>query len=54
MPVSGDTAAAWAVDTSVALVGEAARVHGLTLLTRDRRAVRTYDLLGVHYEMVGP
>lgn len=37
-----------------ALVGEAARVHGRTLLTRDRRAVRTYDVVGVHYEIVGP
>jgi predicted nucleic acid-binding protein len=36
-----------------ALVGEAARVHGCTLLTRDRRAVRTYDLLGVQTEFVG-
>lgn len=36
-----------------ALVGEAARVHGCVLLTRDMRAQRTYDLLGVHYEMVG-
>ncbi|MCC5951584.1 MAG: type II toxin-antitoxin system VapC family toxin [Acidimicrobiia bacterium] len=35
-----------------ALVGEAARVRGRTLLTRDRRAVRTYDLIGVHYELV--
>jgi predicted nucleic acid-binding protein len=37
-----------------ALVGEAARVHGRVLLTRDHRARRTYDLLGVAYEMVGP
>ena len=35
-----------------AQVGEAARVHGRTLLTRDRRAQRTYDLLGVTYEIV--
>lgn len=35
-----------------ALVGEAARVSGRTLLTRDRRAVRTYDLLGVGYELL--
>ncbi|MEM1332182.1 MAG: type II toxin-antitoxin system VapC family toxin [Actinomycetota bacterium] len=37
-----------------ALVGEAARVNGLVLLTRDRRAQRTYDLLGVDHEFVGP
>lgn len=37
-----------------ALVGEAARVHGATLLTRDRRALRTYDLIGVGHELVGP
>ena len=36
-----------------ALVGEAARVHGLRLLTRDARARRTYDLLGVDWELVG-
>lgn len=35
-----------------ALVGGAARDHGLVLLTRDRRAVPTYDLLGVSYELV--
>lgn len=33
-----------------ALVGEAARVHRRTLLTRDRRARATYDLLGVSYD----
>lgn len=32
-----------------ALVGEAARVNGRTLVTRDRRATATYDLLGVTY-----
>jgi len=37
-----------------ALVGEAARTNGLRLLTRDQRARRTYDLLGVDYELVGP
>lgn len=37
-----------------ALVGEAARWHGATLLTRDRRALRTYDLVGVDHELVGP
>lgn len=35
-----------------ALVGEAARQHGRILLTRDARASRTYDLLGVHYELI--
>jgi len=35
-----------------AQVGEAARVNGCRLLTRDRRAQRTYDLLGVDYEFV--
>jgi predicted nucleic acid-binding protein len=35
-----------------ALVGECARVHGRVLLTRDRRALVTYDLLGVRYELV--
>ncbi|MDO5499067.1 MAG: type II toxin-antitoxin system VapC family toxin [Propionibacteriaceae bacterium] len=37
-----------------ALVGAAAHEAGRTLLTRDRRAQRTYDLLGVAYQMVGP
>lgn len=37
-----------------ALVAEAARRSGRILLTRDRRAVPTYDLLGVGYELVGP
>jgi predicted nucleic acid-binding protein len=36
-----------------ALVGEAARVNGCLLLTRDHRARRTYDLLGVDHEFVG-
>ncbi|MDR1213831.1 MAG: type II toxin-antitoxin system VapC family toxin [Propionibacteriaceae bacterium] len=35
-----------------ALVGEAARVNGRILLTRDRRALPTYDLLGVGYQIV--
>ncbi len=35
-----------------ALVAEAARVHDTTLLTRDRRAQRTYDLLGVNHRYV--
>lgn len=37
-----------------ALVGEAARQNDLVLLTRDQRARRTYDLLGVEYELVAP
>ena len=37
-----------------ALVGEAALANGRILLTRDHRARRTYDLLGVDYELVGP
>ena len=36
-----------------ALVGEAARVNECVLLTRDLRAKRTYDLLGVDYEVLG-
>jgi predicted nucleic acid-binding protein len=36
-----------------ALVGEAARVNQCTLLTRDRRAQRSYELLGVTYEFLG-
>lgn len=35
-----------------ALVGEAARVHGARLVTRDHRARRTYDLIGVQYELL--
>ncbi|MCU0259842.1 MAG: PIN domain-containing protein [Ilumatobacteraceae bacterium] len=35
-----------------ALVGEAARSNGCRLLTRDLRARRTYDLLGVEHELV--
>lgn len=34
------------------LVGLTAREHGLTLLTRDRRARRTYDALGVGYTVL--
>lgn len=37
-----------------AVVGESARVNDRVLLSRDRRAQRTYDLLGVAYEFVGP
>lgn len=36
-----------------ALVGEAARTNDCRLLTRDLRAKRTYDLLGVEYELIG-
>ncbi|HYN34506.1 MAG TPA: type II toxin-antitoxin system VapC family toxin [Ilumatobacteraceae bacterium] len=35
-----------------ALVGAAAREHQLVLITRDRRAVRTYQALGVSIEML--
>lgn len=35
-----------------ALVGSTAKAAGATLLTRDRRAVRTYELLQVEYELV--
>lgn len=35
-----------------ALVGESARVNGRTLLTRDRRAVPTYEFLGVAHELL--
>ncbi|CAN5503367.1 type II toxin-antitoxin system VapC family toxin [soil metagenome] len=35
-----------------ALVGEAARTNNTRLLTRDQRARRTYDLLGVSYELL--
>lgn len=35
-----------------ALVGEAARQNGCRLLTRDHRARRTYDLLGVEYVLL--
>lgn len=37
-----------------ALVGEAARTSNRVLLTRDRRAVSTYTLLGVKHQLVGP
>jgi len=35
-----------------ALIGEAARVNGRTLLTRDRRAISTYEFLGVAYRLI--
>lgn len=35
------------------LVAEAARQHGCVLLTRDQRARRTYDLVGVDWELIG-
>ena len=36
-----------------ALVGAAARAHGLPLLSRDRRAWPTYDALGVEVRIIG-
>ena len=36
-----------------ALVGHAALSNGRRLLTRDLRARRTYDLLGVDYSLMG-
>ncbi len=36
-----------------ALVGEAARANDYRLLTRDLRARRTYDLIGVDYVLIG-
>lgn len=36
-----------------AMVGESARTNDRVLLTRDRRAKATYDLLGVAHEFVG-
>lgn len=35
-----------------ALVGQAAAADGRTLLTRDRRAERTYRTLGVEYRLI--
>ncbi|MCB9442232.1 MAG: type II toxin-antitoxin system VapC family toxin [Mycolicibacterium sp.] len=35
-----------------ALVGLTAKVAGARLLTRDQRAIRTYELLDVDYELV--
>lgn len=35
-----------------ALVGATARHAGATLLSRDARAIRVYELLGVSYELV--
>ncbi len=35
-----------------ALVGLSARAHRVRLFTRDRRAVSTYQLLGVDYELL--
>jgi predicted nucleic acid-binding protein len=36
-----------------ALIAETARRAGAQLLTRDRRAVLTYDKIGVRYELIG-
>ena len=35
-----------------ALVGSAAKEHGLTLITLDRRALDTYRVLGVEVELL--
>ncbi|MGI8726158.1 MAG: PIN domain-containing protein [Solirubrobacterales bacterium] len=35
-----------------ALIAVTARDHGLTLLTLDRRAVRSYEALGTRYELL--
>lgn len=35
-----------------ALVAQTAHHHGLRLLTRDRRARRVYDLIGVDYSLI--
>lgn len=35
-----------------ALVAEASRIAGKTLLTRDRRALRTYEMVGVRFELI--
>lgn len=36
-----------------ALIAETAKRAGATLLTRDRRAVSTYERLAVRYELIG-
>jgi hypothetical protein len=36
-----------------ALVGMTAREHGLSLISRDIRAVGTYGLVGVNVEVIG-
>lgn len=36
-----------------ALVGATAKHAGASLLTRDRRALSTYDAVGVRYELLG-
>lgn len=38
--------------SSEALVAEAARTNGRVLITRDRRAVRTYEFLGIDLEVI--
>ena len=61
LPASGhrlllDTAAAEGLSGGSiyeALVAAAAGHAGATLLTRDRRAARTYEAVGVTYRMVG-
>ena len=37
-----------------ALVGMTANELGATLYTLDRRAIKTYDLLGVDYQLISP
>lgn len=49
LPVAGITGGA----VYDALVGQAAATNGCRLLTRDLRARRTYDLLGIPYSLVG-
>lgn len=36
-----------------ALIGLTAMSHGLELVTRDARAARTYDAIGVGYQLLG-
>lgn len=36
-----------------ALVGAAAKHHGIALTTRDRRAADTYRILDVEFEILG-
>lgn len=35
-----------------AQIAATAKHHGLVLLSRDRRAATTYDLVGVDYELI--
>lgn len=49
-----DRVGVWGIDGAVydALVGRAAASHGATLLTRDRRAERTYQVLDLRSEFI--